>query len=83
MGTLKLPPHLYPPELLQMQVSQEKEQNENVGQTLEKLSNLLKQALEQIPELQGIVQDWWEQPSQAAHPEEIRQGLSLPQCQLR
>lgn len=40
-----------------MQVSQEKEQNENVGQTLKKLSNLLKQALEQIPELQGIVQD--------------------------
>lgn len=58
MGTLKLPPHLYPPELLQNQVSQEKKQNENVGQTLKKLSNLLKQALEQIPELQGIVQDW-------------------------
>lgn len=53
-----LPPGPSTQELLQMQVSQEKEQNENVGQTLEKLSNLLKQALEQIPELQGIVQDW-------------------------
>lgn len=78
-----LPPGPSTQELLQMQVSQEKEQNENVGQTLKKLSNLLKQALEQIPELQGIVQDWWEQPSQAALPEEICQGLSLPQCQLR
>lgn len=56
MGTLKLPPSLYPPELLQM--SQEKEQNENMGQTLKKLLNLLKQALEQIPEFQGIVEDW-------------------------
>ncbi|XP_021067935.1 HAUS augmin-like complex subunit 5 [Mus pahari] len=66
-------------ELLQIQVSQEKEQNENVGQTLRKLSNLLKQALEQIPELQGIVEDWWEQPSQAALSKELCQGLSLPQ----
>lgn len=57
MGTLK-PPRLSPPELLQIQVSQEKEQNENIGQTLKKLLNLLKQALEQIPELQAIAEDW-------------------------
>ncbi|GAB1291895.1 HAUS augmin-like complex subunit 5 [Apodemus speciosus] len=72
---------IHPGELLQ--TSQEKEQNENMGQTLKKLSNLLKQALEQIPELQGIVEDWWEQPGQAALSEELRQGLSLRQWQLR
>lgn len=29
-----------------------------MGQTMKKLMNLLKQALEEIPELQGIVEDW-------------------------
>lgn len=78
-----LPPGPSTQELLKIQESQEKEQNENMGQTLKKLSNLLKQALEQIPELQGIVEDWWEQPGQAALSEELRQGLSLSQWQLR
>lgn len=78
-----LPPGPSTQELLQIQESQEKEQNENMGQTLKKLLNLLKQALEQIPELQGIVEDWWEQPGQAALSEELRQGLSLSQWQRR
>ncbi|XP_052022212.1 HAUS augmin-like complex subunit 5 isoform X2 [Apodemus sylvaticus] len=78
-----VPPGPSTQELLQIQVSQEKEQNESMGQTLKKLSNLLKQALEQIPELQGVIEDWWEQPGQAALSEELHQGLSLPQWQLR
>lgn len=39
-------------------MSQEKEQNENMGQIMKKLVNLLKQALEEIPEFQGMVEDW-------------------------
>ncbi|XP_031241971.1 HAUS augmin-like complex subunit 5 isoform X2 [Mastomys coucha] len=78
-----LPPGPSTQELLQIQVSQEKEQNENIGQTLKKLLNLLKQALEQIPELQAIAEDWWEQPGQAALSEDLHHGLSLPQWQLR
>ncbi|KAI5214253.1 HAUS augmin-like complex subunit 5 isoform X1 [Manis pentadactyla] len=70
-------------ELLQTQASQEKEQKENLGQTLKRLENLLKQALERVPELQGAVGDWWEQPGQAALSGELCQGLSLPQWQLR
>lgn len=47
-----------PPELLQVQTSQEKEQKESLGQALKRLENVLKQALERIPELQGVVGDW-------------------------
>ncbi|XP_028643510.1 HAUS augmin-like complex subunit 5 isoform X2 [Grammomys surdaster] len=79
-----LPPGPSTQELLQIQGSQEKEQNENLGQTMKKLMNLLKQTLEiEIPEFQGIVEDWWKQPGQAVLSEELRQGLSLPQWQLR
>nr|XP_011763468.1 HAUS augmin-like complex subunit 5 [Macaca nemestrina] len=78
-----LPPGPPTQELLQIQASQEKQQKENLGQALKKLEKLLKQALERIPELQGIVGDWWEQPGQAALSEELCQGLSLPQWRLR
>lgn len=70
-------------ELLQLLASQEKEQEEDMGQALKKLMNLMKEALKHIPELQAIVEDWWEQPGQATVSEELRQGLSLPQWQLR
>ncbi|KAL1769073.1 HAUS augmin-like complex subunit 5, partial [Sigmodon hispidus] len=70
-------------ELLQIQASQEKEQEEGMGQTLKKLEDLIEQALEQIPKLQELVGDWWEQPGQAALPGELCHGLSLPQWQLR
>lgn len=70
-------------ELLQIQASQEKELKEDVGQALKRLENLLKQALERIPELQRTVGDWWEQPGQAAMSGELCHGLSLPQWQLR
>ncbi|CAH7364598.1 Haus5 [Phodopus roborovskii] len=43
--------------LLQIKASQEKEQKEDMGQTLKKLEDLLKQALERIPELQQLVED--------------------------
>lgn len=49
---------LSPPELLQTQASQEKEQKEDVGQTLKKLEDLMDWALEKIPELQRIIGDW-------------------------
>ncbi|ELV09369.1 HAUS augmin-like complex subunit 5 [Tupaia chinensis] len=78
-----LPPGPSTQELLQIQASQEKEQKESLGQALTRLENLLKQALERIPELQGVVGDWWEQPGQAALSGEFRQGLSLSQWQLR
>ncbi|XP_062968479.1 HAUS augmin-like complex subunit 5 isoform X1 [Cynocephalus volans] len=78
-----LPPVPSTQELLQIHASQEKEQKENLGQALKKLENLLRQALERIPELQGIVGDWWEQPGQAALSGELCQGLSLPQWRLR
>ncbi|XP_075393362.1 HAUS augmin-like complex subunit 5 [Tenrec ecaudatus] len=70
------------PELLQMQASQEKEQ-ESVDQALGRLENLLKQALERIPDLQGAVRDWWEQPGQDALTGELCQGLTLSQWRLR
>lgn len=70
-------------ELLQIQASQEKEQKEDVGQTLKKLEDLMEWALEKIPELQRIVGDWWEQPGQATLAGELCQGLTLPQWQLR
>ncbi|XP_065754415.1 HAUS augmin-like complex subunit 5 [Phocoena phocoena] len=78
-----LPPGPSTRELLQIWASQEKEQKENLGQALKRLENLLKQALKRIPELQGAVGDWWEQPGQAALSGELCQGLSLPQWQLR
>lgn len=78
-----LPPGPSTRELLQIWASQEKEQKENLGQALKRLENLLKQALKRIPELQGVVGDWWEQPGQAALSGELCQGLSLPQWQLR
>ncbi|XP_064345326.1 HAUS augmin-like complex subunit 5 isoform X1 [Camelus dromedarius] len=78
-----LPPGPSTQELLQIRASQEKEQKENLGQTLKRLENLLKQALERIPELQGVVGDWWEQPGQAALSGELCQGLSLSQWRLR
>ncbi|KAM5236198.1 HAUS augmin-like complex subunit 5 [Ctenodactylus gundi] len=78
-----LPPGPSALELLQIQESQEKDQKECLGQTLKRLENVLKQALERIPELQGVVGDWWEQPGQVALSEELCQGLSLPQWQLR
>ncbi|XP_036034127.1 HAUS augmin-like complex subunit 5 isoform X3 [Onychomys torridus] len=70
-------------ELLQIQASQEKEQNKVMGQALKKLEDLMEQALEQIPKLQVLMGDWWEQPGQAALSGELCQGLSLPQWQLR
>lgn len=70
-------------ELLQTQASQEKEQKEDVGQTLKKLEDLMDWALEKIPELQRIVGDWWEQPGQSTLAGELCQGLTLPQWQLR
>lgn len=70
-------------ELLLTQASQEKEQKEDVGQTLKKLEDLMDWALEKIPELQQIVGDWWEQPGQTTLAGELRQGLTLPQWQLR
>ncbi|CAO2625911.1 HAUS augmin-like complex subunit 5, partial [Lemmus lemmus] len=70
-------------ELLHIQASQEKEQKEDVGQTLKKLEELMEWALEKIPELQRIVGDWWEQPGQATLAGELCQGLTLPQWQLR
>nr|XP_058902187.1 HAUS augmin-like complex subunit 5 isoform X1 [Kogia breviceps] len=78
-----LPPGPSTQELLQIQAVQEKEQKENLGRALKCLENLLKQALKRIPELQGVVGDWWEQPGQAALSGELCQGLSLPQWQLR
>ncbi|XP_012881681.1 PREDICTED: HAUS augmin-like complex subunit 5 [Dipodomys ordii] len=78
-----LQPELPTQELLQVQASQEKEQRESVGQVLKRLDNLLKQALKRIPELQGVVGDWWEQPGQAALSEELCQGLSFSQWHLR
>ncbi|XP_027287040.1 HAUS augmin-like complex subunit 5 isoform X2 [Cricetulus griseus] len=70
-------------ELLQIKASQEKEQKEDMGQTLKKLEDLVTQSLEQIPKLQWLVGDWWEQPGQATLSGEPCQGLSLPQWQLR
>ncbi|XP_064437289.1 HAUS augmin-like complex subunit 5 isoform X2 [Mirounga angustirostris] len=78
-----LPPGPSTQELLQIRASQEKEQKDNLGQALKQLENLLKKALERIPKLQGVVEDWWEQPGQAALSEELCQGLSLPQWRLR
>ncbi|XP_007101118.1 HAUS augmin-like complex subunit 5 isoform X2 [Physeter macrocephalus] len=78
-----LPPGPSTQELLQIRASQEKEQKENLGRALKCLEHLLKQALKRIPELQGVVGDWWEQPGQAALSGELCQGLSLPQWQLR
>lgn len=78
-----LPPGPSTQGLLQIWASQEKEQKENLGQALKQLENLLKQALEKIPKLQGVVGDWWEQPGQVALSEELCQGLSLPQWRLR
>lgn len=78
-----LPPGPSTQELLQIQESQEKEQKESLGQALKRLENLLKQALKRVPELQGVVGDWWEQPGQAALSRELCQGLSLSQWQLR
>ncbi|XP_030153923.1 HAUS augmin-like complex subunit 5 [Lynx canadensis] len=78
-----LPPGPSTQELLQIRAAREKEQKENLGQALKQLENLLKQALERIPELQGVVGDWWEQPGQAALSGELCQGLSLPQWRLR
>nr|XP_045010367.1 HAUS augmin-like complex subunit 5 [Jaculus jaculus] len=80
---LHMPLELSTQELLQIQASQKKEQKENVGQTLKRMETFLKQALERIPELQGAVGDWWEQPGQAALSGELCLGLSLPQWQLR
>ncbi|GAB5582166.1 HAUS augmin-like complex subunit 5 isoform X2 [Prionailurus iriomotensis] len=77
------PRTIHPGELLQIRAAREKEQKENLGQALKQLENLLKQALERIPELQGVVGDWWEQPGQAALSGELCQGLSLPQWRLR
>ncbi|XP_040832362.1 HAUS augmin-like complex subunit 5 [Ochotona curzoniae] len=78
-----LPPGPSPQELLQILAAQEKEQKENPGRALRRLENLLKQALERIPELQVAVTDWWEQPGQGALTEELCQGLSLCQWRLR
>uniref|UniRef100_A0AC11D9Y5 HAUS augmin like complex subunit 5 n=1 Tax=Ovis aries TaxID=9940 RepID=A0AC11D9Y5_SHEEP len=78
-----LPPGPSTQELLQIQESQEKEQKESLGQALKQLENLLKRALKRVPELQGVVGDWWEQPGQAALSRELCQGLSLSQWQLR
>ncbi|XP_036895518.1 HAUS augmin-like complex subunit 5 isoform X2 [Sturnira hondurensis] len=78
-----LPPGPSTQELLQIHASQEKEQKENLGKALKQLENLLKQALERIPELQRVVGDWWDQPGQVALSGELCQGLSLPQWQLR
>ncbi|XP_036688667.1 HAUS augmin-like complex subunit 5 isoform X8 [Balaenoptera musculus] len=78
-----LPPGPSTQELLQIRASQEKEQKENLGRALKRLESLLKRALKRIPELQGVVGDWWEQPGQAALSGELCQGLSLPQWQLR
>ncbi|XP_071460397.1 HAUS augmin-like complex subunit 5 [Marmota flaviventris] len=78
-----LPSGPSPQELLQIQASQEKEQKENLGQALNRLENLLKQALERVPKLQGVLSDWWEQPGQATLSGELCQGLSLPQWRLR
>ncbi|XP_070628138.1 HAUS augmin-like complex subunit 5 [Bos indicus] len=78
-----LPPGPSTQELLQIQESQEKEQKESLGHALKRLENLLKQALKRVPELQGVVGDWWEQPGQAALSRELCQGLSLSQWQLR
>ncbi|XP_036296301.1 HAUS augmin-like complex subunit 5 isoform X2 [Pipistrellus kuhlii] len=70
-------------ELLQIHASQEKEQKENLGQALKQLENLLEQTLERIPKLQGIVEDWWDQPGQVTLSGELCQGLTLPQWRLR
>ncbi|KAM6225030.1 HAUS augmin-like complex subunit 5 [Rhynchocyon petersi] len=78
-----LPPGPSAQELLQIQASQEKEQKENLGQALSRLGNLLKQALDRIPQLQGAVGDWWEQPGQTTLSGEHCQGLSLSQWRLR
>ncbi|OWK15734.1 HAUS5 [Cervus elaphus hippelaphus] len=78
-----LPPGPSTQELLQIQESEEKEQKESLGQALKRLENLLKQALKRVPELQGVVGDWWEQPGQAALSRELCQGLSLAQWRLR
>ncbi|XP_039105682.1 HAUS augmin-like complex subunit 5 isoform X2 [Hyaena hyaena] len=78
-----LPPGPPTQELLQTRAAREKEQKENLGQALKQLENLLTQALERIPRLQGVVGDWWEQPGQAALSGELCQGLSLPQWRLR
>ncbi|XP_076988218.1 HAUS augmin-like complex subunit 5 isoform X2 [Tamandua tetradactyla] len=78
-----LPPGPSTQELLQIQASQEREQRESLKKALKQLENMLKQALERIPQLQGAVGDWWEQPGQATLSEELCQGLSLPQWRLR
>ncbi|XP_036130537.1 HAUS augmin-like complex subunit 5 isoform X1 [Molossus molossus] len=78
-----LPPGPSTQKLLQTCESQEKEQKESLGQALKQLENLLEQALERIPKLQGVVGDWWDQPGQVALSGELCQGLSLPQWRLR
>ncbi|XP_044527125.1 HAUS augmin-like complex subunit 5 [Gracilinanus agilis] len=72
-------------ELLQIQKSEEKKQQEHLGPTLHRLEELLEQGLNHIPQLLKAVGDWWDQPGQNALPEELQDqdGLSLQQWKLR
>ncbi|XP_072472385.1 HAUS augmin-like complex subunit 5 isoform X2 [Notamacropus eugenii] len=80
-----LPPGPSTQELLQIQESEEKKQQEHLGPILHRLEELMEQGLDHIPQLLKAVGDWWDQPGQNALPEELQDqdGLSLQQWKLR
>lgn len=80
-----LPPGPSTQELLQIQESEEKKQQEHLGPILHRLEELMERGLDHIPQLLKAVGDWWDQPGQNALPEELQDqdGLSLQQWKLR
>uniref|UniRef100_A0A7N4V2P9 HAUS augmin like complex subunit 5 n=1 Tax=Sarcophilus harrisii TaxID=9305 RepID=A0A7N4V2P9_SARHA len=80
-----LPPGPSTQELLQIQESEEKKQQEHLGPILHRLEELMERGLERIPQLLKAVGDWWDQPGQDALPGELQDqdGLSLQQWKLR
>ncbi|XP_036602322.1 HAUS augmin-like complex subunit 5 isoform X1 [Trichosurus vulpecula] len=80
-----LPPGPSTQELLQIQESEEKKQQEHLGPILHRLEELMEQGLDRIPQLLKAVGDWWDQPGQNALPGELQDqdGLSLQQWKLR
>ncbi|XP_074074976.1 LOW QUALITY PROTEIN: HAUS augmin-like complex subunit 5 [Macrotis lagotis] len=80
-----LPPGPSTQELLQIQESKEKQQQEHLGPILHRLEELMERGLDRIPQLLKAVGDWWDQPGQNALPGELQdqEGLSLQQWKLR
>ncbi|XP_020832888.1 HAUS augmin-like complex subunit 5 isoform X2 [Phascolarctos cinereus] len=80
-----LPPGPSPQELLQIQESEEKKQQQHLGPLLHRLEELMERGLDRIPQLLKAVGDWWDQPGQNALPGELQDqdGLSLQQWKLR